>query len=124
MLIAPVYWGFDVTNPAEATVPAPPGGRPPVVPAAEKSRALLAYVYQHTNMRIAGGYITDTGDRWHPIFAPLWLSGWGLALFDNAGPQGGLDTKSFDQFQPPTNSWAFVGGQRLPLVFQTERDGE
>ena len=117
MRIAPVAYGFDSTS-------APTAAGPASASAGDRVRAMHSYVYEHTNLRIAGGYLTGTGPSWHPVFESLWLAGWGLSLFDNAMPQSGGANSEFERFDTASGTWVFLGGTPLPFHFPTSADGE
>jgi hypothetical protein len=63
---------------------------------------MFAWVFQNTNLTIAGGYTTSASWRGATIFEVAWLAGWGLSLFDNSGfRQGGH--MSFFAYDPDGN---------------------
>jgi hypothetical protein len=115
MRISPAAYGFDSTFAPFATGPA-------AATATDRAFAMLAFIFERTNLRIAGGYTTGTGAAWHPLFERLWLTGWGLSLFDNAPPQSGTSRAEFEQFDPGTGHWNVLMGA-MPLVFPTEAQG-
>jgi len=46
---------------------------------------MLQWALEHTNLRIAGGYVAVHGrgaPAWHGLLEPVWLQGFGLSLFD------------------------------------------
>lgn len=52
-------------------------------------KAMLLWVFTHTNLRILGGYTSlRTWKSVSSVIEDAWLAGWGLALFDQTGPPG------------------------------------
>src|SRR5574338_157097 len=111
MRIPPTAFGFDNEGAPNAGA-----GMPARASAIDKSLAMLLWVYLHTNLRFAGGYVSmKTAERtWHSVFEPLWLMGWGLALFDNTEPTSSSTPRSEAQGNARASDVAIRVGRILP----------
>src|SRR5204862_1081719 len=100
MRVAPTTFGFDSIGP----------------PNTGASQAMLQWVLEHTNLRIAGGYTSLAA--WHGMLEPVWLQGFGLSLFDNSARQA---TAWLEESRNGGQTWTAPRGRPAP---PSRGDGE